>query len=119
MPPSQSIVADVLDAAHGLDLVGIYAAGPVYRGTFDCIRQIYRASGVRGLYAGWWVTFWRDAPAYAAWFVAYDWTRAALQSGGKLSTNRRKQFKQIPEDKLDRIEAIVTEVLEDNPDPQT
>src|SRR5258708_3460723 len=32
LPPSEKIVADVLDAARGLDLVGLLAAGPVYRG---------------------------------------------------------------------------------------
>lgn len=39
LPPSQDIVADVLDAAQGLDLVGIYAAGPVYRGFANSLGQ--------------------------------------------------------------------------------
>jgi solute carrier family 25 carnitine/acylcarnitine transporter 20/29 len=64
------------------------APAPVYKGTWDCIRQIYRSKGVVGLYAGWWVTFWRDMPAYAAWFLAYDWTRTALQSDADLRARK-------------------------------
>ena len=32
LPPAEAIVDEVLAAAHGLDLVGFYAAGPVWRG---------------------------------------------------------------------------------------
>jgi predicted Zn-dependent protease len=32
LPPSEGVIDDILRAADGLDLVGIYAAGPVYRG---------------------------------------------------------------------------------------
>ena len=32
LPPSEQVVTEILDAARGQDLVGIYAAGPVYRG---------------------------------------------------------------------------------------
>jgi predicted Zn-dependent protease len=32
LPPAEQVIAQVLDAAHGTDLVGIYAAGPVWRG---------------------------------------------------------------------------------------
>ena len=32
LPPAEAVVDEVLAAAHGLDLVGIYAAGPVWRG---------------------------------------------------------------------------------------
>ena len=32
LPPSEVIVDEVLDAANGLDLVGLLAAGPLYRG---------------------------------------------------------------------------------------
>jgi len=32
LPPSETIVEEVLRSADGLDLVGIYAAGPVFRG---------------------------------------------------------------------------------------
>jgi len=39
LPPSEGIVASVLDAARDLDLVGIYAAGPVYRGFASSLGQ--------------------------------------------------------------------------------
>jgi|KBSMisStandDraft_5_1062788.scaffolds.fasta_scaffold30428_4 predicted Zn-dependent protease len=32
LPPSEQIIGDVLAAAHGTDLVGIYAGGPIWRG---------------------------------------------------------------------------------------
>jgi len=32
LPPAESAVEEILALAHGLDLVGIYAAGPVWRG---------------------------------------------------------------------------------------
>ena len=32
LPPTENVVAEVLEAARGLDLVGLLAAGPVYRG---------------------------------------------------------------------------------------
>jgi len=38
-PPPESIIATVLDLADGLDLVGIYAAGPVYRGFANSLGQ--------------------------------------------------------------------------------
>jgi hypothetical protein len=40
--------------------------------------------------------------------------RFALQNGGKLSNNRRKQFSNLPNEKLDRIEAIISALLEEN-----
>jgi predicted Zn-dependent protease len=39
LPASEQVVAEVLDAAHGLDLVGIYAAGPIYRGFANSLGQ--------------------------------------------------------------------------------
>ena len=35
LPPAESVVADLLRDADGLDLVGLYAGGPVYRGFAD------------------------------------------------------------------------------------
>ena len=39
LPAPKAVVASVLDAADGLDLVGIYAAGPVYRGFANSFGQ--------------------------------------------------------------------------------
>ena len=35
LPPVESIITTVLDAAEGLDLVGLYAGGPMFRGYAD------------------------------------------------------------------------------------
>ena len=39
LPPAESIVEAVLDAGQGLDLVGLYAGGPVYRGFANSLGQ--------------------------------------------------------------------------------
>jgi predicted Zn-dependent protease len=39
LPPAETVVDTVLRAANGLDLVGIYAAGPVYRGFANSLGQ--------------------------------------------------------------------------------
>ncbi len=39
LPPAESIIDTVLDAAQGLDLVGLYAGGPVYRGFANSLGQ--------------------------------------------------------------------------------
>ncbi len=39
LPPAEDIVGTVLDAAAGLDLVGLYAGGPVYRGYANTLGQ--------------------------------------------------------------------------------
>ncbi len=39
LPPAEAIVENVLAAAEGLDLVGIYAGGPVYRGFANSLGQ--------------------------------------------------------------------------------
>jgi predicted Zn-dependent protease len=39
LPPAEAIVESVLDMAEGLDLVGLYAGGPVYRGFANSFGQ--------------------------------------------------------------------------------
>jgi len=39
LPPAETIVDAVLDAAQGLDMVGLYAGGPVYRGFANSLGQ--------------------------------------------------------------------------------
>ena len=36
------------------------------------IPDLVKQSGVRGLYRGYWPLFWRDVPAWATYFWAYD-----------------------------------------------
>jgi len=39
LPPAEAIIDDVLEAARDLDLVGLYAGGPVYRGFANSLGQ--------------------------------------------------------------------------------
>lgn len=85
--PTTATAAVTAPAAVSAAGGGVCAAAPApaYSGTIDCARQIYRSGGIRGLYVGWWATVWRDAPAYAAWFVAYDGVRVLLTPADELA----------------------------------
>ena len=77
LPPSEAVIESVLAAADGLDLVGIYAAGPVWRGfansegqhnwhattTFNLEWSLYHRAdkAVKSAYAG----FAWDAASFA------------------------------------------------------
>lgn len=47
-----------------------------------------RDEGVRGLFRGFWVTFWRDLPSWAAYFWAYELFKL---HGGVTETERSGQ----------------------------
>jgi predicted Zn-dependent protease len=64
LPPAESVVEEVLAAAHGLDLVGIYAAGPVWRGFAN-------AEGQRN---------WHSAETFNLQWSLYDRTDKAVKS---------------------------------------
>lgn len=82
LPPAQAIVDEVLRAAQGLDLVGILASGPVFRGfanasgqrnwhetaSFNLDWSLYQASdkAVKSAYAG----FVWDSAAFATKFAS-------------------------------------------------
>ncbi|KAF7729471.1 Mitochondrial carrier protein ymc2 [Apophysomyces ossiformis] len=44
-----------------------------YRGPIDCIRQIYSAHGIAGIYKGQGITILREFHGYGAYFFAYEW----------------------------------------------
>jgi len=64
LPPAESVVEEILAAAHGLDLVGIYAAGPVWRGFAN-------AEGQRN---------WHLAETFNLQWSLYDRTDKAVKS---------------------------------------
>ena len=64
LPPAESVVEEVLAAAHGLDLVGIYAAGPVWRGFAN-------AEGQRN---------WHSAETFNLQWSLYDRADKAVKS---------------------------------------
>ncbi|KAJ3325146.1 hypothetical protein HDV06_004903 [Boothiomyces sp. JEL0866] len=43
-----------------------------YKGPIDCIKQIYRAKGVPGLFKGLPTTIMRETPSYGAYFASYE-----------------------------------------------
>lgn len=36
------------------------------------VKQLYKEKGIRGLYRGYWATFWRDVPTYGLFFFVYE-----------------------------------------------
>lgn len=53
-------------------------AGPQYKGTFDCAKQIVSKHGIRGVYQGLPATFIRNSVGYSLYFGFYQWTLRAL-----------------------------------------
>ncbi|XP_058147681.1 mitochondrial basic amino acids transporter isoform X2 [Dasypus novemcinctus] len=55
-------------------------AGPArtYRGPLDCLAQIYRREGLRGVNRGMASTLLREAPSFGVYFLAYDVLTRAL-----------------------------------------
>ncbi|KAL9242695.1 hypothetical protein vseg_016671 [Gypsophila vaccaria] len=51
---------------------------PKYSGSFDAVKKILAAEGVKGLYKGFGPAMGRSAPANAACFLAYEITRSSL-----------------------------------------
>jgi len=43
-----------------------------YKGSFDCLRKIYKAEGIRGLGKGMNATILREVPAFGVYFVSYE-----------------------------------------------
>ena len=64
LPPAEAVVDEVLGSAHGLDLVGLYAAGPVWRGFAN-------AEGQRN---------WHSAETFNLQWSLYDRADKAVKS---------------------------------------
>lgn len=49
------------------------SADNVYKGPIQATRSIVQQYGLRGgLFRGWWITCWREVPAFGAYFACYD-----------------------------------------------
>lgn len=44
-----------------------------YKGPVDCLRQVWRSEGVRGVFRGFWPTLAREVPAFTVYFASYEW----------------------------------------------
>jgi solute carrier family 25 carnitine/acylcarnitine transporter 20/29 len=49
-----------------------------YNGVMDCAKQIYRESGIRGLYKGTALTLMRDIPANTVYFAVYELVKQGM-----------------------------------------
>ncbi|KAF6727435.1 Mitochondrial carnitine/acylcarnitine carrier protein [Oryzias melastigma] len=54
-----------------------------YAGPMDCVKQLYRESGIRGIYKGTALTLMRDVPASGMYFMSYEWLKNLLTPAGK------------------------------------
>tara|TARA_R110002050_G_scaffold127626_1_gene248597 strand:- start:416 stop:760 length:345 start_codon:yes stop_codon:yes gene_type:complete len=58
---------------------------PKYKGAIDCGKQIFKESGVKGLYRGTAVTLGRDIPGSMAYYGMYEIIRNRFAKEGKVS----------------------------------
>ena len=49
-----------------------------YKGPIDCIKQIVRKNGIRGIFKGLGSTLLRETPSYGAYFASYEIMHRAL-----------------------------------------
>ncbi|XP_030633422.1 mitochondrial carnitine/acylcarnitine carrier protein isoform X2 [Chanos chanos] len=54
-----------------------------YAGPMDCVKQLYKESGIRGIYKGTALTLMRDVPASGMYFMTYEWLKNILTPEGK------------------------------------
>jgi predicted Zn-dependent protease len=77
LPPSEAVIEEVLAAAAGLDLVGIYAAGPVWRGFANSEGQRnWHATTAFNLQ---WSLYHRTDKAVKTGYAGFAWDRAAFE----------------------------------------
>ena len=86
LPPSEQVIGEVLESARGTDLVGIYAAGPVWRGFANSEGQRnWHASTTFNLQ---WSLYFRTDKAVKSGYAGFDWNGAAL--GAKMDDARTR-----------------------------
>ncbi len=61
---------------------GTSAKMKLYKSSWDCAKQVYRDSGIRGLYRGLGMTMFRDCPALGVYFASYEWLTRQWATGG-------------------------------------
>jgi len=76
LPPAEAVVDEILGAAHGLDLVGLYAAGPVFRGFANSTGQRnWHAVTTFNLQ---WSLYHRADKAVKSQYAGFAWDPAAF-----------------------------------------
>ncbi|XP_038638332.1 mitochondrial carnitine/acylcarnitine carrier protein-like [Scyliorhinus canicula] len=59
------------------------AGTSTYAGPTDCVRQLYKQSGLAGIYKGTVLTLLRDVPASGVYFLSYEWLKDILTPKGQ------------------------------------
>jgi solute carrier family 25 (mitochondrial carnitine/acylcarnitine transporter), member 20/29 len=54
---------------------GAGTAHIIYKGPLQATTSILRSHGISGLFRGWWVTVWREVPAFGLYFSNYDYCK--------------------------------------------
>lgn len=49
-----------------------HGTAKVYAGPLDCVRQLIKADGIKGIYRGQGVTLLREIHGYGVWFATYE-----------------------------------------------
>jgi hypothetical protein len=66
-----------------------------YKGPTQAVRHIVNNHGWRKLYQGWWVTLWREVPAFGLYFAVYDYLKDranALLAAQESSANNNRPW---------------------------
>ena len=68
---AQSVVCAPVELVKLLTQHQAVGEAGVYRGNWETLMRIYHTSGIRGCYQGFWVTAFRDTPAFGTYFASY------------------------------------------------
>ncbi|XP_038135844.1 cAMP-dependent protein kinase type II-alpha regulatory subunit-like isoform X2 [Cyprinodon tularosa] len=80
-----------------------------YAGPMDCVKQLYREAGIRGVYKGTALTLMRDVPASGMYFMSYEWLKNLLTPAGK------RLNIEIPAGLKELLQGYTVEVLRHRP----
>uniref|UniRef100_UPI003AAAC2B0 mitochondrial carnitine/acylcarnitine carrier protein isoform X1 n=1 Tax=Centroberyx gerrardi TaxID=166262 RepID=UPI003AAAC2B0 len=80
-----------------------------YAGPMDCVKQLYRENGIRGIYKGTALTLMRDVPASGMYFMTYEWLKHSLTPAGK------RLSAEIPVGLKELLQGYTLEVLRRRP----
>lgn len=56
-----------------------------YRGPLETTQDIISREGLRGMYRGWWLTYFREVPQFGIYFGTYAWLRLKIASAMNIS----------------------------------
>ena len=68
---AQSVVCAPMELVKLLTQHQAVGQAGVYRGNWETLKRIYHLRGVRGCFQGFWVTAFRDTPAFGTYFASY------------------------------------------------